>query len=409
MESREEILAQDQVDKRYRILMIAPTPFFADSGSHVRILEEALILRRLGSRITICTYHNGRNVNRLAIERTMGIPWWKDCEAISSWYKLAFDALLSFKSLAVALRKRPDVIHAHLHEGALIGYVLSKIQGLPLVFDFQGSLTSEMIDHNFLHRENFFYGPLRWMEEVIDSLPKAVITSSQHAAELLREEFHCPPEKIHIVPDCVNPDFFAPEAIDEGARLHLKAQLGIPSERKVVIYLGLLAEYQGIGLLMQAARRLVEIRSDLHFLIMGYPAVDHYQKLAATLGIAEHATFTGRVPYSEAPLHLSLGDIAVAPKVSATEGNGKLLNYMAMELPIVAFDTPVNREYLGDLGVYASFGDPESLALKIAYLLEDGAKAIQLGRKLREQAVASYSTEIMGRKILKIYEDATGG
>jgi hypothetical protein len=36
--------------KSLKILMIAPTPFFADRGTHIRILEEALALRRRGTR-----------------------------------------------------------------------------------------------------------------------------------------------------------------------------------------------------------------------------------------------------------------------------------------------------------------------------------------------------------------------
>ena len=43
--------------------------------------------------------------------------------------------------------------------------------------------------------------------------------------------------------------------------------------------------------------------------------------------------------------------------ISRTEGLGKLLNYMAMGLPTVAFDVPVAREYLGDLGLYAETGN----------------------------------------------------
>jgi hypothetical protein len=68
----------------YRVLMIAPTSFFADYGCHVRILEEARILERLGSRVTICTYHTGRDLEGIDIRRTMSIPWRKGYEVGSS-------------------------------------------------------------------------------------------------------------------------------------------------------------------------------------------------------------------------------------------------------------------------------------------------------------------------------------
>ena len=78
--------------------------------------------------------------------------------------------------------------------------------------------------------------------------------------------------------------------------------------------------------------------------------------------MADHTTFTGKVPYHQARDYLALGDVAVAPKLSATEGSGKILNYMAMGLPTVAFDTPVSREYLGDVGIYATAGRSRVLA-----------------------------------------------
>ena len=68
----------------YRVLMVAPTSFFADYGCHVRIREEARILTRMGSRVTICTYHNGRDIDGLDIRRTMSIPWRKGYEVGSS-------------------------------------------------------------------------------------------------------------------------------------------------------------------------------------------------------------------------------------------------------------------------------------------------------------------------------------
>ncbi len=390
--------------RTYNVLMIAPTSFFLDYGCHVRIAEEAWILEKLGNKVTIVTYYIGGDLDGVAIERTRPIPWRHDYEVGSSRHKLAFDLLLSIKSLEVALRQKPDVIHAHLHEGALIGYVLGKLRGVPLVFDFQGSMTGEMTDHRFLNPDGALYGPLRWLEEVIDRLPPAIITSSHHAADLLRNDFHCHSDNIHIVPDCVNTDTFRPDAFAEEERISLKAHLGIPPERKVVVYLGLLAEYQGTPLLVQAAAQLVKTRPDVHFLIMGFPGEEGYRNYARSLGLADHVTFTGKIPYQLAPHYLALGDVAVSTKISATEGSGKLLNYMALALPTVAFDTPVSREYLDDLGVYAEPGNAAALAEALGSILADGERAAALGAGLRQRAIEKYSWEQAGRQIMRIYD-----
>ena len=385
----------------YDVLMIAPTSFFADYGCHVRILEEALVLRRMGNRVTICTYHNGRNLDGLDIQRSLWVPWRKDYEVGSSRHKIGLDVLLSAKSLQVALQRKPDVIHGHIHEGALIGYPLSLLCRAPLVFDLQGSLTGEMLDHHFLKPDGLLYRPMRWLEGVINRLPNAVITSSHNAADLLRSEFACPAESVHPIPDSVNADLFSPFGKETEAQ-KLRVRWGIPRNRRVVVYLGLLAEYQGTGHLLQAAA-LLSPQQEVHFLIMGFPMVEQYRQVACELGIGDRVTFTGQVPYEEAPLALSLGDVAVAPKLSATEGSGKILNYMAMGLPMVTFDSPVSREYLGDLGVYAERGSVPGLAAAIASLLDDGARRSSLGAALRARVIERHSWELAGEKIMEVY------
>ena len=389
----------------YDVLMVAPTMFFADYGCHVRILEEAVTLRGMGHKITILAYPNGRDIAGLDVRRCWGVPFNYRVIVGSSRHKIYLDVMLSFKALGTVLGHRPAVIHAHLHEGALIGHVLSKLRGVPLVFDFQGSMTGEMIDHHFLRRESVFYRPLRRLEWLIDRFPAVVITSTRHAAGVLLNEFECSPQKIYPVPDCVNVETFRPGVLSAAERETLRAQWGIPPERRVVVYLGLLAEYQGTGLLLEAATRVVAARPDTHFLIMGYPNAEHYRAWAENLGLGGHVTLTGQLPYEEAPRYLALGDVAVAPKISATEGSGKILNYMAMGLPTVAFPTPVSREYLGDLGVYAREVSAPALADALLSLLRDPAGAVELGARLREKAVGEYSWERGGRLIQEIYSN----
>ena len=387
----------------YKILMIAPTSFFSDYGCSVRILEEAKILQARGNELTICTYRNGKDIPGLTIRRTPSIPFREHYEVGSSPHKIGFDLLLFWTVLFSALRQRPDVIHAHMHEGAFIGLVVGRLLRIPLVFDFQGSLTGEMLDHQFLHQSSVFYRPLRWLERTIDLKSPAILTSSLNAKQVLVEEFGCHPGQVHTVPDCVNAEGFYPPSGDEQATLaERKSYLGIAAERRVIVYLGLLADYQGTDALLQAAVHLVQRRGDVHFLIMGFPAVDQYQQKAVQLGVADHVTFTGKIPYQEARDFLAVGDLAVAPKLSVTEGSGKILNYMAMGLPTVAFDVPVSREYLGELGIYATPADP----LSLSQALHDGLFADEhrsTGRSLRQIAKDRYSWDRAADTILQAY------
>jgi glycosyltransferase involved in cell wall biosynthesis len=394
----------------YDVLMLAPTMFFADYGCHVRILEEALTLRRLGHRVTIMAYPNGRDVYGLDVRRCRGVPFNYRVIVGSSRHKLYLDGMLAVKAAAHVMHRKPDVIHAHLHEGGLLGWLLSALSGVPMVLDFQGSLTGEMLDHHFLAgTDSWAYRPLRWLETRIDRAAPVVLTSSHHAAVLLRNEFGVAERRIYAMPDCVDAEVFTPGVCSDADKASLKRRLGIPAGRRVIVYLGLLTEYQGIGLLLDAVRQLRLRRVDFHLLLMGFPE-QPYQVRAAQLGVADLVTFTGKVSYEEAASYLALGDLAVAPKISATEGSGKILNYMSMALPTVAFDLPVSREYLGDGGMYASASTPAALADALERVLAmPPDQRARLGGRLRERAATLFSWGRVGEQLTAIYQALVEG
>jgi glycosyltransferase involved in cell wall biosynthesis len=384
--------------------MIAPTSFFADYGCHVRIVEEARVLQQLGQRVTIVTYANGRDLPGLDIRRTLPIPWRQHYEVGSSRHKVAFDALLGAKTLSLLLRNRYDLIHAHLHEGALIGQVLGGMFRLPVLFDFQGSLTEEMIDHKFLARESMIYPPLRRLERHIDRSSPVIFTSSNNAQRVLTEQFDCAPEQIKALPDCVNTRDFRPAGAFAAEELSaLRERWNIPSSARLIVYLGLLAEYQGTTHLLQVMQKMRELRPDVYLLLMGFPGVDTYQAKAAELGISDRVIFTGRIPYEEAPAYIALGEVAVAPKLSLTESAGKLLNYMAAALPTVAYDTPVAREYLGPSGRFAQRGSVDSLLEHLLFLVDNPIEARDIGLRLRQRAVEQFEWQRAGVQIVDAY------
>ncbi len=393
-----------QLESPRRILMIAPTSFFRDYGCHIRILEEARALLAQGLQVRIVTYYLGRDLPGLDIARCSPTPWRSDYEVGSSRHKIAFDALLSWKVLQEGLRWRPHLIHGHIHEGALMGSILGRLLRVPVVFDFQGSLTGEMLDHKFIKAESLFHYWFRRLEERIVTMPDAIITSTVHGAEILAHQFKRSSE-VYPLPDSVNLDHFCPTCLTPEEQAHRRATLGIPPDRRVVVYLGLLADWQGIPQLLKAAAILRARGYQVSFLIGGFPGVADYRQMAHDLGLTpEDVIFTGKVRYEHAPEHLALGDVAVAPKISATEGSGKILNYMATALPVVAYDTRVSREYLGSHGIYAKpIGDAAGLAEALAFALHNPVVGRILGDMLRERASRHFSWHRTGRQLLRVY------
>jgi glycosyltransferase involved in cell wall biosynthesis len=236
------------------------------------------------------------------------------------------------------------------------------------------------------------------MEQSIDSCADAIITSSDEGRSELIRNWGIAPEKISTLIDAVDTDIFKPYSRGDARR-----ELGIPEDAQVVVYLGLFNRYQGVDMLLDA---IVQIRTEVakvHFLLMGFPD-EEYRRRAVETGIDDLITFTGRVPYDRAPFFLSAGDLAVSPKLALTEANGKLFNYMACGLPTVVFDSDVNREILGDDGIYAEYGNVSSLTGCIVATLSNRGLMSELGQRARKNAVEAHSWDARANRLAGIYQ-----
>jgi glycosyltransferase involved in cell wall biosynthesis len=382
--------------------MVAPTPYFADRGCHVRIYEEARALRSLGHDVRIATYHIGRDMRGIPVVRIPRIPWYNRLEAGPSWHKLYLDLLLLCRAAALSLRFRPHVIHAHLHEGAGIGCLLKLVTRIPLVFDYQGSLSGECIDHGFFKPGSLMASIFGRIERVINGCADRIVTSSSAGYNDLIDTWGVAPGRIVSVIDGVDTKQFCPHDRQD-ARKHL----GIAPDVPVVAYLGIMNAYQGTDLLLDAIALLKARGVLVRFLVMGFPH-ERYQAAAEAKGISDMISFTGKIDYYDAPLFLSAADLAVSPKLSLTEANGKLFNYMACALPVVVFDTPVNREILGDTGIYARLGDSADFAGRIEALLADRDGLKGQGERVRAKAVNEHAWQARGNRLVEVYRDVVG-
>lgn len=381
-----------------RVLMLAPTPFFGDRGCHVRILEEVRALRGRGVEVLVVTYHLGRDVPEVRAVRTPDVPWVRQLPVGFSWHKPYLDLLLLVTAARAARRFRPDVLHAHLHEGAALASLLGRVLRRPAIADLQGSLTGEMVDHGSLPVRGPLPRAVRGIERAILRGPTRILASSGAFARELGSEWGVAADRIVSLPDGVDPEVFRPglPAGDLPRRFELEG-------KRVVVFLGVLTAYQGVDDLLAAWPVVVAAVPDAHLLLMGYPNEDRYRQEVIRQGLAASVTVTGRVDYREAPRYLDLGMVAVSPKRSTTEANGKLLNYMACGLPTVAYDGPVSRECLGDAGVYVPVGDTAGLAAACAALLTDPAERARRGAALRERAVAEFGWPALAVRLIDVY------
>lgn len=384
----------------YRILSIAPTPFFSDRGCHVRILEEAHALEALGHQVTICAYHLGRSPEGLIVHRIPRLPWYSKLDAGPSWHKYYIDILLTVRSLLTGLRDKPDIVHAHLHEGVFIGYFVSRILDVPLVFDLQGSLIGEMLAHEFISDRGMIFRLNRFLEALTTQMADVILASSVGAASYLREDRALHAKKVHIVPEGIDVGVYERCRDRETVRL----SLGLDPSAAVCVYLGLLYPYQGIDTLIRSAKAAFAHCQDLHFMIIGFPNEAHYERMAAEAGFGSRFHFVGRVRYEDLPSYLVAGDLAVTPKDSRTEANSKVYNFMAAGLPVVAYDTPTNRSILKDLGTYAPRGDDDGLAHAIGALANDRDRMRAVGLAARERA-REFSWLDVAKKIVEVYDE----
>lgn len=381
-----------------KIVMIAPTPFFADRGCHTRIYEEIKSLQSLGHQIILCTYGLGRDMPGIKTVRCFNFSWYKKLSAGPSYTKIFLLPFLTYTTIKTIIKFKPEIVHPFLHEGALVArFCKLFFPKKKYFFDMQGSMVGECLEHKFFRSGGFFYKLAVWLEKKISSW-FFIITQSEYLTNYLIS-LGVSKDRIANVKDGVDINFFKPFAFDNG----LAKKIGIDENKIRIIYIGLLESYQGADLMFKAFFSVARQKPGIQFIIVGYPNIEKYIKICEELGIADKVKFLGKIDYSILPNYLSLATIAIAPKISLAEGDGKIYNYMASGLATVAFDRSVSREILGPTGVFAKFGDANDLALKILWAINHKEEVRLIGKAARDRAEAELSWRAVGLRINQVY------
>jgi glycosyltransferase involved in cell wall biosynthesis len=179
----------------------------------------------------------------------------------------------------------------------------------------------------------------------------------------------------------------------------------------LVGYVGVIGQQEGLDLLLLALEHIVRQhrRNDVQLVIVGDgPELPNIKELARQRQLDEFVTFTGRVDDITLLTVLSTADVCVNPDrfnaMNDKSTMNKILEYMALERPIVQFDLVEGRVSAQHASLYATRNDPLDFADKIVQLLSDPQQRAAMGQYGRERVEKELSWEHQAPHLLEAYD-----
>lgn len=208
---------------------------------------------------------------------------------------------------------------------------------------------------------------------------------------------------VTVIPNGVSPSDFSPSPLPTR-----------DGRVPVLLYIGTLADWQGLEVLVKALPKILEVRS-VRLRIVGRGRSRQRKMLSRQirkLGLEEHVVVEPAVPHHEVPALMADADICVAPLSlndrNVTQGACpiKVLEYMAAARPLLASNMPIVRELVREDvdGLLFSPNDPEDLARQALSLLNDLDLSKRLAHSASERALSRFNWHEAQKKLIKVYE-----
>jgi glycosyltransferase involved in cell wall biosynthesis len=391
-----------------RVLIIVenlPSPFDR------RVWQEATTLREAGYGVSIicptgkgCEQRyeqiDGIHIYRhpLPLEAEGALGYALEYATALFWeFFLAFRVLRRHGFDAIHACNPPDLIF-------LVGGFFKLFARKRFIFDHH-DINPELYEAKF-GRRDFFYRLMVLFERLTFRTADVSIATNESYKRIAIERGGMDPSRVFVVRS--GPKLDRLRIVPPEPRLKR-------GRRFLVGYVGVMGKQEGIDYLLRAAAHIVKDlkRDDVHFgLVGGGTSLDEMKAYAARLGIADHVTFTGRVPDAELLAMLNTADVCVNPDVANDMNDkstmNKIMEYMALGKPIVQFDLTEGRFSARDASLYAARNDERDMAAKILELLDDPQRRARMGESGRRRVMDELEWRYEAPKLLQAYETAFG-
>jgi glycosyltransferase involved in cell wall biosynthesis len=304
-------------------------------------------------------------------------------------------------SVRVAAGRGFDVLHACNPPDTffLLG-AFYKLFGKKFLFD-QHDLSPEVYVSRF-GKEGFWYHGLRLLERLTYATADLVIATNESYKETAMRRGWLAERDVVVVRSGPETGRFVGMTPDPALKR------GKPF---LVAYLGVMAPQDGVDYLLRAAQLLLERRGtrDVAFTLIGSgDSFDDLVRLTKELGLEDVVAFTGRIPDAEVEAILSTADVCVGPDpknpLNDVSTMNKILEYMALGKPIVAFDLRETRYSAGEGALYARPNEVADLADKIDQLLRDPARRASMGAYNRQRFDNGMAWDYSRVRLIEAYD-----
>jgi glycosyltransferase involved in cell wall biosynthesis len=286
-----------------------------------------------------------------------------------------------------------------------IGLVLRAFDRTRFVFDHH-DLCPELYESRFPDGPKLPYRMLRALERRTHRTADHVISTNDSYREVAITRSGKQATDVTIVR--TGPD---PQRLRRGEP-HPELRRG---RRFLAAYIGVMGPQDGVDIVVRAADVVVHQlgRDDIAFTLIGKgDCFDDLVALRDELGLAGHVEFTGRAPDELVGRILSTADVGLSPDpknpLNDVSTMNKTMEYMAFELPVVAFDLRETRVSAGDAGVYVEPNDVHKYATAIVALMDDEPRRAMLGKLGRARVEQELAWDYQARAYLGVYRRVTG-